>query len=422
MFSPRGNRLNIREALSKGKWFWRLTLFHNRLRLASSDVSWFTLAHSINPPDVATVPQSRSKNNKARSFFPIGLYQAEIEAFEEYGKAGFNLVQSYNSESNYIKDFVKAAANQELSALVTKRMTRTEPGLSKFFREMSEEPGLFGWYIEDEPEGRGVSPSLLWKWRHYILSNDPNHPTAVANVRSRKVKDYSAAVDIIMVDPYPIPHMPVTWLSDSIDEAQQAVADKKPVWAVIQAFNWADQGSQFAKGQGRYPTLKEERCLSYLSIVHGVKGLMYFSYKAARMNDPGETNWRNVKSIVSELREIQPLLMAPNLELDDSLSVLDFTGTSDTNMQDKKKSASQSTKKIPIHYAIKKVGSSQSMKSGVYIIAVNVSSQPMEARFKGSILSGRTAHVLFEERRILITTSGFQDRFDPLGVHIYRIE
>lgn len=426
MFSPQGNSLKIKERLASGKWFWRLTLFHNRERLASSDVFWFSLPYPLNTMDEQKAGSKTFEKRKNKLInppppFPVGLYQAEIGAFEEYKQAGFNLVQSYNSESDYIKKFVKAARDRGLSALVTKRMTPTGSHLAKFFKEIREEPGLYGWYIEDEPEGRGISPSLLWQWRNYILSHDPGHPTAVANLRSRKVGDYAPAVDIVMIDPYPIPHMPVTWLSDSIDEARRAVSDRKPVWAVIQAFNWANEGAQFAKGKGRYPTLEEERCLTYLSIIHGVNGLMYFSYPSARINDPEEANWKNVKRVVSELKEIQPLLLAPELKASNILSVSDSIRSPVSNMQNQNAGSPEDLKK-PIHYMVKQLGPTQLMNSGVYIIAVNVSGQPVGARFSGPILSGASGKVLFEERNVVIHQSGFQDYFDPCDVHIYRIE
>ncbi|MFQ5716898.1 MAG: hypothetical protein ACE5GQ_07315, partial [Nitrospinales bacterium] len=324
-FSPMGNSLRLENPLQPGKWYWRLSVHHNRIRLASSNAASFAVSASADGAGLTTeMPreshsgegQSFAHNNPAR-FFPIGIYSAAIDAFAELKEAGFNLVQSYNANPDFVRRFVKAAGVHGLKVLSSLTMTRPDKNLSKFIAEIKDERGLFGWYIADEPEGRGTSPSFLWLWSRYIQSIDPGHPTALVNIRSRKVVDYAPAVDIAMVDPYPIPHMPVTWLSDSIDEARRAIDDKKPVWAVIQVFNWSDESrrlkKELAQGRGRFPTYEEERCLTYLSIVHGVRGLMFFSHASARRNDPELKNWKNVKRLASELRDLYPLLLAPDL-------------------------------------------------------------------------------------------------------------
>ncbi|MFQ5673603.1 MAG: hypothetical protein ACE5G9_10950 [Nitrospinales bacterium] len=424
-FSPTGNIHKIKQPLANGNWYWRLSLYHNRRRLASSDVSSFTVSRK-SPPDEARPAEAPLKspvkssnrfaqNGKAK-FFPIGIYDAKIEAFDELKKAGFNLAQNYNSNPDFIKKFVAAAGSHGLKALSTLTGLRPSKNLSKLLDEIKDEPGLYGWYIADEPEGRGISPAKLWLWSRYIHSIDPGHPTALVNVRSRKVIDYAPAVDVAMVDPYPIPHMPMTWLSDSIDEARRAVRDKKPVWAVIQAFNWAQEskrlGKELARGKGRFPTYEEKRCLVYLSIVHGARGVIFFSYGAARRNDPDFKNWSHVKRIVSQLREIYPLLSTP--DSGEKLS-LHTNGAKDANGNP------------AIHYAIRKINSRAvpekqgSIKNGAYLIAVNVIDRSVDAVFNGFSNRGKDADVLFENRTVPIAEEGLQDRFGPYAVHVYRL-
>ena len=62
-----------------------------------------------------------------------------------------------------------------------------------------------------------------------------------------------------MIDPYPVPHMPMTWLSDCLEEAARYVP-KERLWAVIQAFGG---GKHTKDGWPRRPQKLEMRCLTY---------------------------------------------------------------------------------------------------------------------------------------------------------------
>lgn len=433
LFSPMGRNFDLKEALDNGRWYWQLSMYHNQILLTHSDIQSFTvslpLSSNIKGLDEGGLkpavknPSSITENKPL--FFPIGIYGARIEAFEELKKAGFNLVQNYNSDTDFINRFVKKAGEHDLRALCTITTPSKMPDLPNFINNIKKNPGLYGWYIADEPEGRGIPPSYLWRLSYYIHSIDPEHPTTLVNVRSKKVVDYASAVDIVMVDPYPIPHMPVTWLSDSIEEARDAVKDEKPIWAVIQAFNWASFSEEFANGIGRYPTYDEERCLTYLSIVHGAKGVVYFSYAAAQKDDPELKNWGNIKSIVSELREIYPLLLIQNSKERLSLKVVEPSEINDYKSFENRNEARDVTGNPAIHYVIKKVTPGLEglnlLKDGIYIIAVNVTDKEVNALFSGPSLSGSVANVLFEDRVLKITNKRLIEKFDPYEVHIYYI-
>ena len=57
-------------------------------------------------------------------------------------------------------------------------------------------------------------------------------------VRPRFVRQYRCAADIFLMDQYPLPSQPLTWLSDSLDQAR-SLAGEDRVWAVVQAFGGA---------------------------------------------------------------------------------------------------------------------------------------------------------------------------------------
>lgn len=406
--SPLGNSYHINRELAKGQWYWRMEVFKNRERIAISSPQMFIVVKSFDYP----VPNSKNPTNSIsainpenlNSFFPIGIYGAPIEAFSELKRAGFNSVQSYARDLEYIQRFISSAEKSGLKALICIPKEAWEKDISPFFEHIKNSRSVLAWYLADEPEGTSVPPSYLWKLRNYVRSRDPHHPSALALVRSKRAWDYGPAVDILMVDTYPVPKMPVTWLSESIDEASRAVFHEKPVWAVVQAFDWSAYPYQGDKREwGRNPTYEEERCLTYLSIIHGARGIFYYTFKGGNyyIKDHPE-HWEEVKRLVQELNHIYPLLLAPH-------NSADGLATENSN----------------IHYGLKVVDkelSSGIIEEGSYLIAVNVANKPVRATFTLPSFFNNKARVLFEERSIPIEKGTLSDRFRPYDVHIYLLQ
>jgi len=198
--------------------------------------------------------------------------------------------------------------------------------------------------------------------------------------------------------------MPVTWLSSCIDEARKAVFDEKPVWAVVQAFDWSACPYEGDKREwGRNPTYEEERCLTYLSIIHGARGVFYYTFKGGNyyIKDYPK-HWEEVKRVVQELNQIYPLLLAPDNSAD-----------------------GLATENSSIHCGLKVVDkelSSGIIKEGSYLIAVNVAHKPVRTTFTLPSFFNGKARVLFEERSILIEKGTLSDRFAPYEVHIYSVQ
>jgi hypothetical protein len=203
-----------------------------------------------------------------------------------------------------------------------------------------------------------------------------------------------------MVDPYPIPKMPITWLSDSLEEAKKW-ARGKPVWAVIQAFDWsASPLEDDSRSWGRDPTYEEERCLSYLAVVHGAQGLFYYTFEGGsyRIKDHPR-HWREVQQVVSELRSIYPLLLAP------------FDSTYKLK-----------TDHPQIHWAVKRVGKGETdglIEEGYYLIAVNTANKNLTVTLTLPLPVQEEIRVLFEKKTVSVKRGRLIDTFEPYAVHIY---
>ncbi len=370
IIAPKGNKITSDFPIDAGRWFWRVKIYKNRRLITISK----PLSFDILP------------------FFPIGIYAVPLRYIATVKKAGFNsiCINGYQNILYIIKNY---------NIKVLPYISSFNNNCCEFIHNMRYSNNILAWYIKDEPEINMISPLFLWRLKSYIKSIDPYHPTLITLVRANMVKDYGDAADIIMVDPYPIPRRPVTWLSNSIDMVK-TLFPYKPVWAVIQAFDW----SAFPYGEekriwGRDPTYNEERCLTYLSIIHGARGLFYYTFKTKNyFIMDRHKHWNEVKSIIKELNSIYPLLISPKIYPDDSVA-----------------KASNGA----IHYIIKHVPKGFDFKSGYYVIAVNTLPTYINSHIYLPVKNISSAEDILEKRKISIYSSGLLDDFSPYQIHIY---
>jgi hypothetical protein len=264
-------------------------------------------------------------------FFPIGIYNAEPSGFEELREIGFNsvCVSARNPES--LISILKSARQSDMRVLISTRNLNalfeftpgTEgktSGLSRISAEnLSPFSGsILGWYLEDEPEGRSISPKEVFLRKILLRKNGLRQLGAIALNRSWRAADYAASTDVIMSDPYPIPFNPLSWLSLSLDEIHETLEGDplKKVWAVIQAFDWNSLSQKIAReGLGREPSPEELRALTYLAVIHRAQGLFYYTFRSGRYFIREKTGiWEGLKETVREMRRIYPLILLPELK------------------------------------------------------------------------------------------------------------
>ena len=142
--------------------------------------------------------------------------------------------------------------------------------------------------------------------------------------------------------------------------------------------------------------------MAYLSLINGVKGLFFYTGSgehdynhqlAGLLNQPEASHWDYVQTLVKELREISPVVMAPQA----AHLVTSPVGA-------------------PVDSAVRQ------LDGKLYLLAANKSDQPQTVSFKGDALKGRRVEVMFETHTAAITGDSLADQFDPYAVHVYKIE
>jgi hypothetical protein len=338
----------------------------------------------------AAEPKGPGQSGAVRlpAFFPVGIYDARPQDLPAIRDAGFNAVQSYASRPQVI-DAMAAQARK----LGLKYLANVKDCQPAFCRKLGGRPELLGFYIEDEPEGRSVPPEQLAARKQALQRDHPGVLTATAMLRSQMVAAYKAAADVFLLDPYPVPHMPMTWLSDTLAEAARYVPEER-LWAVIQAFGggrWAEHGWP------RRPSGPEMRCLTYLALVHGAHGLFYFSYPEVHQ-DPAA--WQELTAIVRELRQLRTWLVLPNEAADLDLEVTSPFRT-------------EASGGPAVHFCRKRRGQEN------LLILVNVLNRPVSFALHGFPPQVPCLAALFHEKKTVVRQQSIREELAPYEVRLY---
>jgi hypothetical protein len=306
--SSEGFSLSIPNELRKGKWFWRLEIYRYQTPLAVSETRHFFIEERHGDegyPEGKEGETSKEERKRAENFdyFPIGVYNVPLEDFKELREIGFNSVSLPAAGPDSLLQALAAARENGLRILVS-------PAAG-----LGGANAILGWYLEDEPEGRSISPKILFNRRAELFRLGFRWPGVIVLNRSWRAPDYAPAADVIMTDPYPIPFEPLSWLSTSLDEIRTSLAGdpSKRLWAVIQAFGWnCDAKAGEETGLGRDPTGDEVRTLTYLALAHKAQGLFYYVCQSENyFIKENKDLWEGLKKTVGEVRQLLPVIQAP---------------------------------------------------------------------------------------------------------------
>ncbi len=135
-------------------------------------------------------------------------------------------------------------------------------------------PATIAHYAVDEPSLCGLAPEVIAEQCTVLREADPEHPALVLDVPGA-APAYARCGAAIGSDPYPISSGTPASLA-SVGEAMDrlvAKAQGRPVWPALQAFRQPPAGPS-----NRFATLDEVRCMSYLALNHGAKGLLYYCW------------------------------------------------------------------------------------------------------------------------------------------------
>ena len=363
------------------------------------------------PGEVKIDGRSRGLIVDGKPFFPFGFYahRAGGPWYDDPdpqlvlrldGAFGFNLICVYHSfppeyrrdKRQTISDFLDYADAVGLGVHYDVRQiadlepsTEVSGWLAEEVEAHRDQPGLLTWYLSDEPCGRGIPPDRYVVHNAQMKQLDPYHPTAMVFCVPAKAHEYAEGMDILMVDPYPVPRGPLTRVAETVDLVVKATGGSVPVWCVPQAFG----GGEWWE---REPTWQEERCMTYLAIAHGATGIQYFLRRVPHSNPFVDATWAECRKLAREARELTPALLSHEPR------------------------PAVSSPDPELHLAAWRYN------GWAYVLTVNVVNGPRALAVTcDGAPTGDRAEVMFEDRSVPVSAGGeIADLIDGYGVRIYR--
>lgn len=284
-------------------------------------------------------------------------------------------------------------------------------------------PNMIGWYLSDEPETRGIPPSLLQSRYAQIKARDPEHSIWVVHYAypplgpPRPALNYLPSepppyCDGLMTDTYPVNYGsaefagPLWWVAlESKAHTDMAISYGKEVYLNV------PQVQGYQDFNTRLPTYPEQRYLSYAPVVYGSRGLLFWMYEAYTAPEHEENV---VGPIAREISRLIPAIMSDS-------TTLRVTSDHDTD------STGHGFPDVGYMFG--------EDDSGAYLIAINNTANSFPVTFTLSSLAfadffncaTTSIPVEFESRTAPIQVLDFPnlwtmtDSFTPYDVNVYRL-
>lgn len=243
--------------------------------------------------------------------FPLCLYEVnEAKYIKSVKKAGFNCIQTYTLDPKKLSILAKEAAKRDIKMLVYPNKIVG----SEYEKEASMWP-LLALYLYDEPDVNKKDNAYLKELDNKAKAAFPDKKTAFVVGKGSHAKPYYDTADVLMVDWYPVPHLPLTSFGDQIKEVKNILKEgglpAKPVWGVVQSFDWREFKQYRPDDQriGRFPTVEEMRFMAYDGLLEGAEGLLFFTFnsKSVPLSKAKPEHWERLKKVAKELSKTMPL-------------------------------------------------------------------------------------------------------------------
>lgn len=299
----------------------------------------------------------------------IGIYDAPRDALPRLSSSGFNLVTMAGSETNTLK-FLDSASAEDIGVILSPELD-TPAGRRRTAR-LDRHPALSAWYLMDEPDLHFIAPQKLHA-RKRELRRVASKPALVVLASGSAVERFRDVPDLLAVDWYPIPWAPLATISREMRTARLA-AGEKGFLAIVQAFDWTAYSDLLVgpKEGLRPPTYDEMRCMSFITLFQGARGLLYYTFHAGawKIREHPEV-WDALRNIVAELRQRAPVFNERVKWWPDQTRYDDEAG-----MYNEIKEGKMLVNLFRVRNGTEQVG------RGYYFVAINTTAEPVSFSFR----------------------------------------
>jgi hypothetical protein len=341
-------------------------------------------------PELSPVDESKQTNSNAQAVqinrrkrilmragkpfpvFGIAVSQPQEWQLQDIANQGFNTIALYFpalKEGAEAKKSI-AAVLAQLDAAYHKGLqvlpiVTHQPGSNqqqmlnekiRFIQEFKHHPAILCWWLWDEATQNlaynfATNGVELYK---AVKQADPNHPVFINENTWREgdwAKAFLQSTDIVSMDMYTIGQYqnPLSAIAERMRlMSADCLPAYKPMGFWLQLYGNYDAP--------REPTLTEQRAMTYLVFIKGVRLIFYWTYKP--MN---QVLWQSMKPLFDEIKKLGEIIN-----------------------RDDARWHSTGTVQIQVHYALWEIGEK------FYLIACNTGSESVETKFEFEQIAGKS--------------------------------
>jgi hypothetical protein len=242
-----------------------------------------------------------------KPFFPFGFYHVSqsFDAAHRSKMAQDIAAAGFNCAHTRIMDFPSYDAFlDECATLGVYIVTEFSTPLFETVERYKDHPAVLAWNPGDEPELNGLAPDEFFTRYDRFKQIAPDHLVYAVIASPGEYHSYAKGTDVLAPDPYPIPNAPVATVYQRLKQARgEARRYDTMLWGVLQCFGGYG-------GWTRPPTPKELRAMTYLALLAGVKGILYYTYGDGGwvVTDHPE-QWEAAKALVPEMKRLSPAIL-----------------------------------------------------------------------------------------------------------------
>lgn len=261
-----------------------------------------------------------------RSFFPLGIYEVAVKEMPTVRAAGFDVVHTYRWEGS--SDDVACAAYLDacwrtdgLRAFIGFNRRTLVAGdfapLARRVGALAAHPGLFCWYLFDEPEiaNQFVSPDMLTAFADLIRALDPYH-VVVMTTWNKTMNEYRRTWDTHWTQAYGDP----AGVVQTLDEQRGYLKGgwESPITLLVNS-NDGELGKLWRKGVTPDPAKYAKdynylRGCAMLALPENCNGIWWWWYAPSTREyfTVAQTprGWADLLKILAELRALRPVIEA----------------------------------------------------------------------------------------------------------------
>lgn len=339
--------------------------------------------------------------------FVLGMYGVRIEDMQEIAAAGFDVVHNYawdGAASNesalaYLDEAQRHGMQAFIGLCRARQMKEDDAFIARRIAELMQHPGLFAWYLFDEPDlsHQYVPPEVLRRSYQQIKGLDPCHPVILTCARDDAVPRYQGCSDVYWTQVYG----DTKFVARRIPKNRADIAPETAQAAILHCYD-RNQSKLLPEGgtpdlSAFQPDAETMRANAFMAIIHGSSSLFWWWWGQGSSRFYTVANvppaWDALKAVVRDIRSIEPQLVADG-------RVEQWIETPAEGKE--------------IHVLEKQ------MAFGTLIIAANREKEPLQTTIALRGLTGNhPGKALFPDQSAQIVDGRIKASFAPLGVHVY---